>query len=139
MSLSGSSHYTSTDKTHKNKYTQKKQSKKYTTCNTKHSKYKYAYYHNTHTYTHPHITKQVKTSTVQVKIQYKIYPNESHNTIKYPQYKVILAINLKPILSEGQAVVALETSLGNFKKNNVPSDIGGALDRKKAIHVCFET
>jgi len=25
---------------------------------------------------HPHITKQVKTTTVQVKTQYKIYPNE---------------------------------------------------------------
>jgi len=33
--------------------------------NTKHSKYKYTYYQNTQTYTHPHITKQVKTTTVQ--------------------------------------------------------------------------
>ena len=33
--------------------------------NTKHSKYKYTYYQNTHTYTHPHITKPVKTTTVQ--------------------------------------------------------------------------
>jgi hypothetical protein len=45
--------------------------------NTIHSKYKYTYYQNTHTtvkrtthykthtYTNPHITKQVKTTTVQ--------------------------------------------------------------------------
>ena len=49
----------------------------------KNSKYKYTYYQNTHTlrnphihtpthykthtYTHPHITKQLKTTTVQVK------------------------------------------------------------------------
>jgi hypothetical protein len=39
--------------------------------NTKHNQYKYTYYQNTHTlqnphtYTHPHITKQVKTTTVQ--------------------------------------------------------------------------
>ena len=45
---------------------------KYGTINTKHSKYKYTYYQNTHTivkkphtYTHPHITKEVKTTTVQ--------------------------------------------------------------------------
>ena len=42
--------------------------KKHSTNNTKHNKYKYTYYQNTHTYTHPHITKQVKTNTVQVKI-----------------------------------------------------------------------
>jgi hypothetical protein len=33
--------------------------------NTKHSKCKYTYYQNTPTYTQPHITKQVKTNTVQ--------------------------------------------------------------------------
>ena len=34
-------------------------------------------HHKTHTYTEPHITKQVNTTTVQVKkTQYKIYPNE---------------------------------------------------------------
>ena len=54
---------------------------KHSTKNTKHSKYKYTHYQNTHTlhnthihtpthykphaYTHPHITKQVKTTTVQ--------------------------------------------------------------------------
>jgi len=38
---------------------------KHSTNNTKHSKYKYTYYQNTHTYTPPHITKQVKTPTVQ--------------------------------------------------------------------------
>jgi len=31
----------------------------------KHSKYKYISYQNTHTYTNPHITKPVKTTTVQ--------------------------------------------------------------------------
>ena len=50
---------------------------KHSTNNIRHSKYKYTYYLNTHTifktpthykthtYTHPHITKQVKTTTVQ--------------------------------------------------------------------------
>jgi len=38
---------------------------KYSTNNTKHSKYKYTYYRNTHTYTQPHVIKQVKTATVQ--------------------------------------------------------------------------
>jgi len=33
-------------------------------------------HYKTHTYTHSHITKQVKTTTVQVKTQYKISPNE---------------------------------------------------------------
>jgi hypothetical protein len=40
----------------------------------------YTYYQNTHTlqnsHTHTHITKQYKTTTVQIKTQYKIYPNE---------------------------------------------------------------
>jgi len=43
----------------------KRNNKKHSTNNTKHSKYKYTYYQNTHTYTHPHITKQIKTITVQ--------------------------------------------------------------------------
>ena len=55
---------------------------KHSTNNTKHSKYKYAYYQNTPTNTHPHITKQFKTTTVQ-----DIPKRNSHNTIKYPQYK----------------------------------------------------
>jgi hypothetical protein len=40
LSLGGSSPYTSTDKTNKNKYTQTKQYKKCSTNNTKHSKCK---------------------------------------------------------------------------------------------------
>ena len=44
-----------------------KQYKKHSTNNTKHSKYKYTYYQNTQTYTYPHITKQFKTTTVQIK------------------------------------------------------------------------
>ena len=63
LSLGGSSPYTSTDKTNKKKC--KRNNKKHSKNNTKHSKYKYTYYQNTHTYTHPHITKQVKTTTVQ--------------------------------------------------------------------------
>jgi hypothetical protein len=70
LSLGSSSPYTSTDKTNKNKYTQTKQYKEHSINNTKHSKYKYIYYQNTHTLkkptqTHPHITKQVKTTTIQ--------------------------------------------------------------------------
>jgi len=47
-----------------------KQYKKHSTNNTKHSKYKYTYYQNpshykTHTYTDQHITKKVKTTTIQ--------------------------------------------------------------------------
>ena len=61
--------------------------KKHSTNNTKYSKYQYTYYQNTHTlqnpYTHPHITKQVKTTTVQ-----DIPKRRSHNIIKYPEYKV---------------------------------------------------
>ena len=48
--------------------------------NTKHSKYKYTYYQNTHT-----LQNKLKQP------QYKIHTKEnSHNTIKYPQYKVTL-------------------------------------------------
>jgi hypothetical protein len=67
LSLGGSSPYTSTDKTNKNKYTKIKQYEKYSTNNTKYGKHKYTYYQNTHppTHTHPHLTKQVKTTTVQ--------------------------------------------------------------------------
>jgi folylpolyglutamate synthase/dihydropteroate synthase len=48
---------------------------KHSTNNTIHSKYKDTYYQNTHTYTHPHITKQVKTTTVQDtrQPQYKLH------------------------------------------------------------------
>jgi len=42
-------------------------------------------HYKTHTYTHPHITKPVQTNTVQ-----DIPKLNSHNTIKYPQYKVTL-------------------------------------------------
>ena len=49
-----------------------KQYKKHSTNNTKRSKYKYTYYQNTNTLKNPHIqnpqiTKQVTTTTVQVK------------------------------------------------------------------------
>jgi len=72
LSLGGSSPYTSTRKTNKNKYTYTKQCKKHSTNNTKHSKYKYTYYQNPHTLQNPHIqtptiTKRVKITTVQVK------------------------------------------------------------------------
>ena len=92
MSLGGSSPYTNTDKTNKNKYTETKQYKKHSTNNTKPSKYKYTYYQNTHTYTHPHITKQVKTTTVQVKANtvQDISKWSSHTIINYTQYKVTL-------------------------------------------------
>ena len=47
-------------------------------------------HYETHTSTHPHITKQFKTTTVQVKtITVQEVPKlNSHNIIKYPQYKV---------------------------------------------------
>jgi hypothetical protein len=57
LSLGGSSPYTSTHKTNKNKYTQTKQYKTQSTNNTKHGKYKYTYYQNTHTLQNPHIHK----------------------------------------------------------------------------------
>jgi NADH:ubiquinone oxidoreductase subunit D len=34
---------------------------------------------HTNTHTHTHITKQFKTTTVQIKTQYKLYPNEIRN------------------------------------------------------------
>ena len=61
------------------------------TKNTKQCKYKYTYYQNTHTiiqtlinykthtYTKPHITKQVKTITVQ----------NTHTKIKQSQYNQV--------------------------------------------------
>jgi hypothetical protein len=60
--------------------------KKHGRNNTKNNKYKYTHYQNTH-------TLQNKLQQPQYKLkqtQYKIYPNESHNVIKYPQYKVTL-------------------------------------------------
>jgi hypothetical protein len=49
-------------------------------------------HYKAHKYTHPHITKQVKTTSVKVKINpVQDTPTwKSHNTIKYPQYKVTL-------------------------------------------------
>ena len=48
--------------------------------------------YKTHTYTHPHITKQHKTTTVQIKTNttQDIPKWISHNINKYPQYKVTL-------------------------------------------------
>jgi hypothetical protein len=50
----------------------KQKNTKHSTNKTNHSIHQYTYYHNTHTivktptrYTQPHITKQVKTTTVQ--------------------------------------------------------------------------
>jgi len=66
LSLGGSSPYTSTGKTNKNKYKYlNKAIQKHSTNNTEHSKYKYTYYQNTH-------TLQNKSKQPQ----YKIYPNE---------------------------------------------------------------
>ena len=47
-------------------------------------------HYETHTSTHPHITKQFKTTTVQVKTNtvQDVPKLNSHNIIKYPQYKV---------------------------------------------------
>jgi len=63
----------------------KTQYKQYKTVNT-------SIHLNPPTHTHTHVTKQVNTSTIQVKtntVQDK--PKlSSHNTIKYPQYKVTL-------------------------------------------------
>ena len=83
FSPSGSSPYTGTDNSNKNKIYIKETIQKHSTNNTKHCKYKYTYFQNTHTivktpthykthtYTHPHITKQVKTTTVQDKHEKK--------------------------------------------------------------------
>jgi len=66
-----------------------KKYRKHSTNNTKHSMYKHTYYqytpthYKTHTYTHPHITKQVKTTTVQDRRK-----RNSHNIIKCPLYNV---------------------------------------------------
>jgi hypothetical protein len=49
-------------------------------------------HYKTCTYTHPHITKQYKTTTVQIKTNtvQDIPKWDSHNIIKCPQYKVTL-------------------------------------------------
>ena len=85
LSLGGSSPCISTDKTIRINIHKPKQYKKHSTDNTKHSQYKYTNYQNTHTLQNPHITKQVKTITVQDTPKLN-----SHNTIKRPQCKVIL-------------------------------------------------
>ena len=77
-----------------------KQYKQHNINNKKHSKYNYTYYQNTHTlqnpqihththykthtYTHPHVTKQVTTTTVQVRTNavQDIPKRNSHNIIK---------------------------------------------------------
>jgi len=66
LSRGGSIPYTSTDKTNKNKYTQMNTKKNIvqTIQNTVNTG-THVYYPNTQTYTHPHITRQVKTTTVQ--------------------------------------------------------------------------
>ena len=76
FSPGGSSPYTSTDKTNKNKINIKETIQK-------HSKYKYTDYqkthtivttpthYKTHTNTHPHNTKHVKTTTIQDMLQIK--------------------------------------------------------------------
>jgi len=66
----GSSPYTSTDKTNKNEHTKRKCIKNtvqtiQNTVNTNTRIIKTPTHYKTHTYTHPHITKQVKTTTVQ--------------------------------------------------------------------------
>ena len=68
LSLGGSSPYTSTDKTNKNKYTQTKNTVQtiQNTINTSIHITKTPTLYKTHTYTHPHIRKQVTTATVQV-------------------------------------------------------------------------
>ena len=53
--------------------------RKHSTNHTKQSKYKQTYYQNTHT-----LQNKLKQS------QCKTRPHESHNTFKYPQYKVTL-------------------------------------------------
>ena len=74
MSLGGSSPYTSTDKTNKNKYTYTKQYKNTVqtiqkTVNTStHITKTHTHFtkpKHTHTHTHTHITNQVTTTTVQ--------------------------------------------------------------------------
>jgi hypothetical protein len=68
----------------------------HSTNNTKHNKYKYTYHQNTHTVvkTPTHYKTHTYTQTLQNKLkqpQYKIHTKwNSHNTIKYPQYKVTL-------------------------------------------------
>ena len=64
-------------------------------------------HYKTHTYTHPHITKQDKTTKVQVKTNtLQVIPKwNSHNIIKYPQYKVTTCFNATALsLAEDDAV-----------------------------------
>jgi len=63
LSLSGSSPYTNTDKTDKNKYTETKQYKKRSTNNTNPIKYKYTYYQKIHTLQNPHIHRPTHYKT----------------------------------------------------------------------------
>jgi len=88
LSLSGSSPYTSTNKTNKNKYTQTKRYKKHSTNNTKHSKYKYTYYWNTHTLQNKLKQTQYKLKQTPYKLkqtQYKL--KQTQYKLKQTQYK----------------------------------------------------
>jgi len=68
------SSYTSTDEGKKNKYIlHKRNNKKQSTNNTKHSKYKYTYYQNTHTI---------------VKTPQHTLTHTLKNKLKQPQYKI---------------------------------------------------
>jgi len=63
----------------------------------------YIYYQNTHTLQNTHITKQYKTTTVQIKTNtvQDIPKWNSHNIIKFPQYKVTLMQNTRHIRERG--------------------------------------
>jgi len=107
------------------------------------------YYQNTHTYTHPHITKQYKTTTVQVKTNtvHNIPKWNSHKIIKYPQYKVTLMYMalLSPRTSPEQKnftfdgtillPVATDTNLayvvGDFSTIHEASQFGSACQEKQ--------
>jgi hypothetical protein len=82
FSPGGSSPYTSTDKTNKNKYTYTKKYKNtvQTIQNTVNTPTQLSKYPNIHTHTLQNQSKQP---------QYKIHTKRnSHNTIRYPQYKI---------------------------------------------------
>jgi hypothetical protein len=65
LSFSGSSSYTSTDKTNKNKYIYKGNNTKNTVQRIQNTVNTSTHITKTPTHTHPHTSKQVKTTTVQ--------------------------------------------------------------------------
>jgi hypothetical protein len=96
--------------------------KKHSTNNTKHSTYKYTYYHNTHTLQNPHIHTPTHYKSSQNKHSTRSSTSNSHNTIKYPQYKfTLLYVHGTFIPKIHRTSTSLHFKMKSLRKNHVNS------------------